>query len=110
MNNKTKKNNMLRIKLMESTIQDYLNKKIDIGQLVNDLESLIYSIEETSDNFIDNLISLWGTLEVFYAWMLDQNKTDITIEEKEQTKKVLIKINNLIKQYKKQYLSDMEAE
>ncbi|MFC1894680.1 hypothetical protein ACFLYH_01900 [Candidatus Dependentiae bacterium] len=108
MNKEIKQYNKQQIKYIETTIQDYLANKIPIDQLVNNLEISIYNMKKYPKKIITKLISLWGILEEFYAWMLDQNRTALTLQEQAKIKKVLIKINFLILQYKEKYLSNSE--
>ena len=99
-----KKYNLRQIKLMESKILDYLNKKNPILWLINDLEALIYCIKKPPKNFI----AQWSILEICYANIKYENRKNFNSLEKELIQKALKNLQNQITFYKKKYLSNLE--
>ena len=104
------KYNLRQIKLMESKILDYLNKKNPILWLINDLEALIYCVKKPPKNFIENFIAQWSIIEICYANIKYENRKNFNSLEKELINKALKNLQNQITLYKKKYLSNLEDE
>lgn len=108
MKTEIKEYNMRQIKLMGKKIKDYLNKKIYIDWLINDLEGLVNCIKNPPKGFVNNFLHFWSRLEVCYANMLFEKRNYFTSQEKDLIQEALINIQELIEKYKTEYLSDLE--
>jgi hypothetical protein len=64
-----------QISLMQDRIRQYKEGKIEIEQLINDLNSLVNCLEDIDENWRNDFSSAWFILEVEYASMLNDNKT-----------------------------------
>ncbi len=105
MKNEIKEYNLRQIQLMKQKIKDYLDGKIYIIWLINDLFSLAYQIKDPPEEFISNFMMLWSDLEIPYACADDEGRDYFTEQEKQRINEALIGISSLIRSYKKEYLS-----
>lgn len=62
---------------MIALIEDYKNGRIGIQTLVGDLEALILTLENVTQDHRNLLLSHWGLLEEVYAWTLDKGMSEL---------------------------------
>ncbi len=110
MKDEIKEYNLRQIQLMEQKIKNYLEDKIYIIWLINDLYSLAHQIKKPPEKFISSFMKLWSDLEIPYACAKDENRTNFTSQEKLRINEGLMGISDLITSYKKQYLSDLNID
>lgn len=108
--NEIKQYNLRQINLIEKMIEDYLNHKISIILLIDNLHALIYLINEPPQYFVDTFIQYWSDLEIPYACAVADNKKSFTPEQINRINNGIKNIQKLISEYKKEFLSGLEDE
>ena len=58
---------------MRERLVGFRSGRIDLHQLVNDLEALLYELEQATDEWKETFIEAWGGLEIAYAVAVDRN-------------------------------------
>jgi len=93
--------NKRQIDLIEKKIKYFLENKIYINMLINDLESLICHIKKPNQTWFKNFDDLIWDLEVLYACKLDENHVEFTKKEFLQIQEIIEKMKTLVEEYKK---------
>lgn len=65
-------NNQYQLRQMLDTINAYESRQVDLGTLVNNLETLFGRLENPPDNWRKAFLKAWGMLEDVYAFALDK--------------------------------------
>ncbi len=65
-----------QLALMLDFIHEFETGRIGLGQLVSNLEALKSALESPPSTFSQTFEPLWGQLEITYAMMLDEERTD----------------------------------
>ena len=85
-----------QISLMQDRIRQYKEGKIEIEQLINDLNSLVNCLEDIDENWRNDFSSAWFILEVEYASMLNDNKTSFDDRAMSEINRALKELDILI--------------
>jgi hypothetical protein len=110
MESEIKEYNKRQINLIEEKIQDYLDDKIYIGWLIEDIEALICCLKETPRAWLKKLDDIVWEIEILYACALDENRNSFTAEESKKVYDLLIKMKNITKKYKIKYLACFDEQ
>lgn len=69
------------------SLESYQGGLDQLESLVNDLKSIIRSIEEVADpSWTKQLMKQWGQLEILYALLLDEDRFSLTDEEESEVR------------------------
>ncbi|MEW8000855.1 MAG: hypothetical protein AB2795_20125 [Candidatus Thiodiazotropha endolucinida] len=98
MNNEDDSYDVRQYKRMLYLISSYESVEISFTRLVNDIEALILSLEETTQDKKNELLSIWGGLEEILAISIDRGNREFVDINK-------IEINKLISHLKNQIMS-----
>lgn len=63
-----------QLRLMVGRIQDFRDGKVSIGPVINDLEALLYELEEAPEPWKADFREEWFVLEISYAVALDRQQ------------------------------------
>lgn len=84
--------NQRQIEIMKKKTDDFLESKISLGDLINDLRAILVVLENVNQEWRKKVYNEWFTLEQFYAAELDEQEGGIKYREE---------INSSIKKLKK---------
>jgi hypothetical protein len=102
--------NLRQIKLIESRIHEFKNKKISLDRLIFDLEALLNYIQNSNKEWFDEFQGLIGELDIIDATIAYENRKACTKEELTQLDNYLKEISILVNQYKKENFTKEELE
>jgi len=74
------------------------NEAITLGELVADLEGLLYSLENLDESWQNSFLKQWGILEDVYADALDQKLKELPSEHKALIENAIDELRKLASQ------------
>ena len=85
------------VALINKAVTEYESGHTDLGQLVNDIESLIDSLEEGSDvSWVNALGHEWLSLEIVNALTLDEGRSELTQGEQNDVDRTIERLKPLL--------------
>lgn len=88
-----------QLNLMTEKINLFKESKLDLGFLIQDLESLMNAFESVDIDWKKSFHSEWWTLEQIYAVALDRSDDSVFIENKELLDSSISNIEELIEKH-----------
>jgi hypothetical protein len=96
MNSEHNSYDVRQYKRVLNLISSYETVEISFGHLVNDIEALILSLEETTQDEKNELLSIWGGLEEILAISLDRDDCTFVDVNKIEVTKILSHLKDKI--------------
>jgi len=93
--NTLKKSDYERLLLLQEFVSSYFSKKITIKEMPYNVESILDSLENINLEDRKSLFYEWTVLEEIYAYMLFQEREELTDKEKALFEEALKKISSL---------------
>lgn len=69
--------NIRQLNLMKSKIDMFFDDQILLKYLINDLKSIFWAMEKTSESWGEDFLSEWGALETVYALELNRREQGV---------------------------------
>jgi hypothetical protein len=79
---KINKEDRLRLELLKNLMDDFLDGKEKFSSVPYKIKSLYSMFDTIQDDEKQYIFELWGEFEQIYAWMLAQERCELTKEEK----------------------------
>src|SRR3546814_16581766 len=84
MTGQEKEYNLRQLNLMQQRIHDFLEDKLELSCLINDLEALLNCMENVDKEWDSKFRNVWGILEDTYAFALHEDRNKLSIEDKRE--------------------------
>lgn len=101
--------NRRQITLMENRIKFYRNNQLSIGNFIDDIDALIYWIQNPPHDWIEVLNGIMWEIESIYATALAHEEA-LTSKELKKISHYVDKIEEQVIWYKQNYLPPEEEE
>jgi len=92
--------NYRQVRLMEKKIILFKNKKIELKDLINDLEALLTCIKNPPKNLRSKFINWWSNLESVYANATYENRTFFDQHDLQIINEAIKNLEQIIETYK----------
>ena len=103
-NQKNKNKDIKMLKFMELKIDSYLNKPVDISDLIYGFKAYFDELTTVNEQWKEDFIGLWLDIEIAYSLALDQGLDDLTEEENVLTQQSLHVLKKMITSLIEEYL------
>nr|RNJ64595.1 MAG: hypothetical protein EDM05_35665 [Leptolyngbya sp. IPPAS B-1204]RNJ64634.1 MAG: hypothetical protein EDM05_35465 [Leptolyngbya sp. IPPAS B-1204] len=84
--------------LIEKYIREFEEERLQIGNLINHLQTVLDAIEENKKEWVDAFRSEWWTLEQVYAVALDRGETSLSWESRTLVHEAIHNMKLLLKE------------
>ena len=85
-----------KIFLIQAAIRDYKNNLINLQNLITKIEELLDLLENYDALWCQEIKSLWFSLEIKYAMVLSENRSNFSTQEEQEIEKVVDEISQII--------------
>ena len=91
------------LRIIEESIAAYYNKAIPLIYLMENIEVLPMLMNDTSEDWQNDIVNESYEMDVIYATILDKERVVFTQQEQESFEESIRKVAALIKQFKKEH-------